>query len=146
MIFISHRGNISGKSLDFENKPSYINRAIELGFHVEIDVWFEGGEFWLGHDFPQYKTDYKFLVNEKLWCHAKNIEALFEMKKYVIHYFWHENDKVTLTSKNYVWAYPTNNLLKGSIAVIPDYSEYDFSDVRGICSDYVGVYRDNFKK
>jgi hypothetical protein len=35
----------------------------------------------LGHDEPHYETDYKFLMNEKLWCHAKSLDALFEMKK-----------------------------------------------------------------
>lgn len=141
MIFISHRGNIYGKWSQFENSPDYIEKAIKFGFDVEVDVWFVDGKFWLGHDSPQYETDYKFLINEKLWCHAKNIEALFEMKKYVIHYFWHENDTVTLTSKNYVWAYPTKNLIKNSIAVIPDFGEYDFTNIRGICSDYVGEYQ-----
>ena len=141
MILISHRGNISGRLEDYENKPEYIEDTLRLGYDVEIDVWFIDGKFFLGHDEPQFKTDYKFLMNEKLWCHAKNLDALIEMKKYVIHYFWHETDTVTLTSKNYIWAYPGNQPIKNSIAVLPEWKNDDVSNCRGICSDYIENYK-----
>lgn len=141
MIFISHRGNLNGPNPSRENSPDYIEEALSLGFDVEVDVWFKDGEFWLGHDGPQYPTDYKFLVNERLWCHAKNIDALLEMKKYVIHYFWHQKDDVTLTSKNYVWAFPKTKFEKGSIAVMPEYFDGDFSESKGICSDKIVYYK-----
>ena len=141
MILISHRGNINGRFEDWENKPEYIEDTLRLGYEVEIDVWFIDGKFFLGHDTPQFKTDYKFLTNEKLWCHAKNLDALIEMKKYAIHYFWHETDTVTLTSKNYIWAYPGNQPIKNSIAVLPEWKNDDISNCRGICSDYIQNYK-----
>lgn len=140
MILISHRGNVNGRIEDFENKPEYIEDTLRMGYDVEVDVWFVDGEFWLGHDGPQYKTDYLFLMNEKLWCHAKNVEALFEMKKYAIHYFWHQTDTVTLSSKNYVLAYPGNQPMPGSIAMIPEWKNDDVSKCKGICSDYIKRY------
>jgi hypothetical protein len=140
MIYISHRGNLDGPNKERENSPSYVIEALDKGFDVEVDVWFVDGEFWLGHDEPQYKTDYKFLVNEKLWCHAKNLGAILEMKKYVIHYFWHENDKISLTSKNYIWTYPGNQPISGSIAVLPEIYNDDVSKCKGICSDFIGNY------
>ena len=63
MILISHRGNVNGRFEDWENKPEYINDALRLGYDVEVDVWFVNGKFMLGHDEPQYETDYKFLMN-----------------------------------------------------------------------------------
>jgi hypothetical protein len=141
MIFISHRGNINGSDPEMENNPVYIEKALSLGYDVEVDVRFFEDRFWLGHDKPQYPVDYKFLMNEKLWCHAKNIEALFEMKKYSIHYFWHEYDNVTLTSKNYVWAYPRVTAIKGSIAVLPEISNGTISGCKGVCSDLIENYR-----
>jgi hypothetical protein len=141
MILISHRGNIDGPNEVRENSPYYIMEAIVMGFDVEVDVWFIDGKFWLGHDEPQYKTDYKFLMNEKLWCHAKNLDALFEMKKYAIHYFWHETDTVTLTSKNYVWAYPGKQPIKGSIACLPEIQNDSVLLCKGICSDYIKLYK-----
>lgn len=141
MILISHRGNLNGKNKERENSISYITEALSMGFDVEIDVWFVGGEFWLGHDSPQYKTDYKFLMNEKFWCHAKNIEALMEMKKYAIHYFWHENDEFTLTSKNYIWAYPTKENKPGTISVLPEINNQNVDGCKGVCSDFIKNYK-----
>lgn len=141
MILISHRGNIGGPNDVRENSPYYIMEAQSMGYDVEIDVWYKENQFWLGHDFPQYKTDYKFLMNEKFWCHAKNLEALLEMKKYAIHYFWHENDTVTLTSKNYIWAYPGKQPIKKSIAVLPELYKDDVSLCIGICSDYIKEFK-----
>ena len=81
MYLISHRGNIEGKT-KWENHPNYIQEAIEEGFDVEIDVWFVDNKLYLGHDLPQYEIDHDFLINDKLWCHAKNIESLQIMNKY----------------------------------------------------------------
>jgi hypothetical protein len=141
MILISHRGNIDGPNQYKENSPHYIKEALSLGYEVEVDVWCEDGCFWLGHDSPFYKTDYKFLMCEKLWCHAKNIDALIEMKKYAIHYFWHEEDTVCLTSKNYIWAYPGKQPIKNSIAVMPELYKEDVHLCRGVCSDFVSQYK-----
>jgi len=141
MILISHRGNIEGPNEIRENSPYYIMEALAMGYDVEVDVWYTQNCFWLGHDNPLYKTDYKFLMNERLWCHAKNVEALVEMKKYAIHYFWHETDTVTLTSKNYIWAYPGKQPIKNSIAVMPELHNDDISLCRGVCSDFISKYK-----
>ncbi len=140
MILISHRGNIEGPNEVRENSPYYVMEAMAMGYDVEVDVWYSQDSFWLGHDAPLYKTDYKFLINEKLWCHAKNVEALIEMKKYAIHYFWHENDTVTLTSKNYIWAHVGKQPIKNSIAVMPELYKENISLCKGICSDYIINY------
>ncbi len=57
MRIISHRGNIRGRVPGRENAPSYIDCALGNGYDVEIDVWSIDGEFWLGHDEPQYKVN-----------------------------------------------------------------------------------------
>ena len=50
MILISHRGNIDGKNIYDENSVPYTEKALKLGFDVEIDVWFMENNFFLGHD------------------------------------------------------------------------------------------------
>jgi hypothetical protein len=140
MFLISHRGNINGANPIEENSINYILKAINLGFNVEIDVWFIDNFFYLGHDKPQYKIDHHFLTNEKLWCHAKNINALIEMSKYSIHYFWHDKDDFTLTSKNYIWAYPCKNINKNTIIVLPEIHNIETSGCKGVCSDYIIKY------
>ena len=49
------------------------------GFDVEVDVRYESGQFFLGHDFNQFEIDKEFLLNKKLWCHAKTNEALIAL-------------------------------------------------------------------
>ena len=140
MILISHRGNITGKQLEDENVPGYIERAVKLGYDVEIDVWFRDG-FYLGHDKPTYKVDIEYLQNNKLWCHAKNIDAIVEMRKYSdIHYFWHQEDDMTITSEGYIWVYPGKQPVENSIAVKPKLND-DVSKCIGICSDFIKRYK-----
>jgi hypothetical protein len=38
MLLISHRGNLKGPDSTLENSPSYIQKALDLGFSVEIDL------------------------------------------------------------------------------------------------------------
>ena len=140
MFLISHRGNINGIDQTKENSISYISKAIDLGFDVEIDIWFVNNCLYLGHDRPQYKINHDFLINEKLWCHAKNIDALTEMSKYSIHYFWHDKDDFTLTSKNYIWAYPSKNVNKNTIIVLPEIYDSNVFECKGVCSDYIIRY------
>ena len=140
MKIISHRGNIRGRVPGRENAPSYIDCAIGNGYDVEIDVWLVDGEYWLGHDKPQYEVSRWFLHNEKLWCHAKNIEAFYRMvddKK--IHSFSHDKDEVALTTKGYLWSHYKEQMTKKSISVIPP-KNHSVTDVAGICSDYIGGY------
>ena len=141
MKLISHRGNINGKEPTKENAPYYINNALELGYDVEIDVYWHNGSFYLGHDIPTYKVDIKYLQDYRLWCHAKNIEAIEEMKRYDIHYFWHQKDDMTITSKGFIWAYPGKQPIKESIAVLPEIYNDDISHCIGICSDIIGSYK-----
>ena len=65
MILISHRGNINGSKPEMENKPEYIQQALDLGYDVEIDVWLIDGNFFLGHDEPQYQVHGTFLMKKR---------------------------------------------------------------------------------
>ena len=117
MILISHRGNINGPG-ELENHPLHIKDVLALGFDCEVDVWLKDGEYWLGHDEPTYDISRGFLRNDKLWCHAKNLEALEGMLEHGIHCFWHDKDIITLTSKNYMWVHSGKQPVKNSIAVL----------------------------
>ena len=149
MIFISHRGNINGAIKKRENTVSYINEALSLGFNVEVDVWYKNNSFYLGHDNPKTKINTKFLKNENLWCHAKNFEAIEMLKKNNLHFFWHQKDDYTLTSKGIIWTYPGKKLFKNSINLMPEIQEKKFSFRKkylGICSDYIQHYKNIYKK
>ena len=61
MNLISHRGNLVGPMPNLENNPSYISDAINTGFDVEIDLWFNSNGLYLGHDLPTYQISNDFL-------------------------------------------------------------------------------------
>jgi hypothetical protein len=139
MFLISHRGNINGPNQKQENHPDYIMKAIDAGYDVEVDVWFVNGKFFLGHDFADHEVSKYFLLNDKIWCHAKNIIALHKLVEIGAHCFWHENDKCTLTSKGYIWTYPGEQLFGKSIAVMPKNNK-SLSSCIGVCCDYISQY------
>jgi len=130
---ISHRGNIDGRT-EKENKPSYIEHAISLGYDVEIDVWDIDGKLYLGHDEPQYSIEIEFLKNPKLWCHAKNLEALEIMNTNDIHCFWHDTDKITFTNKSIPWCYPEIYIESGITVELG--TKKSIPKIYGICTDY----------
>ena len=81
-----------------------------------------------------------------LWVHCKNVEAdqyfvenEFDCKE--INWFWHENDTLTLTSKQYMWVYPGKQPIIGSIAVMPEIHNENISKCVGVCSDYINNYK-----
>ena len=140
MIKISHRGNVHGPNPALENHPDYILQAIQWGFDVEIDLWYVNEQYFLGHDEPQYSIHFEFLQHPKLWVHCKNTEAVVQLHGSNIHYFWHENDTLTLTSKGFIWAFPGKQPIKSSIAVMPELYQDSLESCIGICSDFVGKY------
>jgi len=145
MILISHRGNINGRFESCENEPTYVDEAIKDGYDVEVDVWVIDGVLYLGHDKHQYDVDLRWFRDrlEKLWIHCKNVDAInfFRDSKYRFNYFWHETDTITLTSLNYIWAYPGKQPIEKSIAVLPEIFSDTLDKCSGVCSDYVSKYK-----
>jgi len=143
MILITHRGNVNGRIIEAENKSDYIEDTIRLGYDVEIDMWWIDGRIYLGHDEPQYEVSDEWLGDRmhKLWVHCKNVDLLNWIRSTKLHYFWHETDTLTLTSKNYIWAYPGKQPIKNSIAVMPEMYNDNVSLCLGICSDYIQTYK-----
>jgi hypothetical protein len=136
MILIAHRANLTGPDYSTANTPHQINKVMELGLNCEADVWKVNDDFFLGHDEPKYKTELEFLKNEKLWCHAKNLEALESMLDNDIHCFWHESDRFTLTSKGYVWTFPGEESGRRSVIVHKEADWENKYDCHAVCSDY----------
>jgi len=150
MKFIAHRGNLNGPNSDKENKPSYIQKALESGFDVEIDVWYCNKHWYLGHDKPTYKITFKWLFNRhhQLWIHCKHLDALHKLTRrdgkniwnHNLNYFWHQNDDFTLTSKSQIWTFPRQPLTEFSVCVCPEKfngPKEQLNKCYGICSDYI---------
>ena len=143
MFLISHRGNLEGPNLKEENNPEYLLEALSKGFHVEVDVRYHKNSFFLGHDEPLFQVGSDFLLNNKIWCHAKDHYALEILKKINAIYYWHQKDDYTLTSNGYFWTYPGMELIENSICVLPEKSNYTKINCKGICSDYIMRFKKN---
>lgn len=148
MIYISHRGNLTGKNEKSENSPHRIEYALSQGYDCEIDVWFNrhDNKWLLGHDRGEYEIDMSFLKQEGLWIHAKNLEALHKLSETDLNYFWHQEDDYTLTSHRYIWAYPNKQVTSRCIAVMPEW-KLDVSQIinltfAGVCSDIIQHIRE----
>tara|TARA_Y100001937_G_C7113744_1_gene329094 strand:+ start:1246 stop:1686 length:441 start_codon:yes stop_codon:yes gene_type:complete len=143
-ILISHRGNVNGKQPEKENTVAYIEEALNKGYHCEIDICkYDGEKFYLGHDEPQESVSITWLKGKQLWCHAKSYNALEAMVTNGIHCFFHHNDKYTMTSRGWIWAYPGQPVGANTIAVHPErLTAEQLSACSGYCSDNI----ENFKE
>jgi hypothetical protein len=151
MKIISHRGNLNGPDPENENKYSYIQSCLDLGFDVEIDIWAIDGQLYLGHDKPQYAIDKPSVASIGLngWFHCKNLGALeyFKDNFNSLNYFWHQSDDYTITSSGYFWTYPGKLIGEQSIIVLPETIEGSevvkmlAAKPYGVCTDYPKQYR-----
>jgi len=151
MILIAHRGNIDGPNPELENNPFYIDKAIEQGYNVEIDI--RGSfytKFYLGHDEAQYIVSPSWIFERAshLWIHAKDIQALHSLTQQASNFnvFWHQDDFYTMTTKGFIWTYPGHTLTPQSICVMPEkfeglYSQHEINNCAGVCSDFIGKYK-----
>ena len=148
MKLIAHRGNINGPNKEQENKPEYLINALNEGYYIELDLWYIDNNLYLGHDEPQYKIKYSFLLEnkDKMYVHCKNIQALHYIlyKNDDIECFFHDLDECVLTSKGNIWTFPGKLLTDKSICVMPERvkdNNYHLNNCIGICTDYVTKYR-----
>jgi len=143
MKIISHRGNINGRDPDEENCPNRVTKAIDAGFDVEVDVWWWNNGLWLGHDEPVFGLPETFLdeIKDYAWLHCKNLEMVQRLMGTDYHWFWHEEDKVTLTSKGYVWCFPGYEV-EGGIMVDHGQDIQPGINIAGVCTDHPMSWKD----
>jgi len=142
MKLISHRGNINGVNPLYENTPKYIDKAISLGYDVEIDIWENSGKFYLGHDEPVHPIKLKWLIKRinNLWIHCKDFNSLNELLETNLRIFYHQKEEYTIISNNYIWAH--NIKESNEKCIIPLLSKNEIKNwtptkVYGVCSDYI---------
>jgi len=137
MKLISHRGNLSGRDPENENHPDKISKVLSLGFDCEVDLWRKDNQWYLGHDAPIYQIGLKFFCKPKLWIHAKNLDALNSIPRY-LNFFWHQTDDFTLTSKDFIWTFTDKEVREKSIIVDNNrnWREKNYNCF-GVCTDYI---------
>ena len=110
MKVISHRAYINGPDESRENNPDAIEEALKDVLYVEVDIRLIGGDYYLGHDKAKYKVPKSFLrsFKDNLIIHAKDLASAESLARelYYPHWFYHETDPMTITSKGWPWLYP----------------------------------------
>jgi hypothetical protein len=147
MIIISHRGNLEGSKPELENKPEYIDKALAAGYHVEVDIRYFNGQFYLGHDSPDYPVSLIWIIerNNRILWHCKNFEAASSFSIHpikTVSFFCHSLDPYVLISNGYIWVHDLS-LSVDENCIIPLINEEWFKKypevrkVGGICTDVV---------
>lgn len=99
---ISHRGNLNGRNPLAENNPKYLIDASRL-FLVEVDLWYEGGFFYTGHDEPTFSIDQYFLQNESFLLHAKDVKTFLAVSQLPkVEVFYQDENLVATSNKGRV--------------------------------------------
>jgi hypothetical protein len=88
------------------------------------------------------KIDFLLKYSNKIFCHCKNISALYYLisNNIDIEYFYHNNDDCVLTSKNKIWTFPGKKITDKSICVMPEIFNQNPENCLGICTDYCKKY------
>ena len=149
-MIIAHRGNIEGPN-ENENSLNHIHNALKLGYDVEVDAWSHNDKWFLGHDEPTYEVEHSFFSSilnphaTKIWIHAKNIQAVEKLSETGMHWFWHNEDKMTLTSQCVVWCHKGVYVNEGITVELGEPREVP-DKVLGICTDYAKLWREHCSK
>lgn len=142
--FICHRGNLEHKELATENSPSLLDKRIADGYDVELDVWYKDDQLFLGHDAPEHPITFEWLMqSSKKYIHTKNAETLEYLllrcgkEGYNPNIFYHTNDHYSLTTRNHIIVLPGQEILTGSVNMMPEMSPVlkDSSRAYAVCSD-----------
>lgn len=149
---ISHRGNLTGSVPLLENLPGQVDQVINrYGFDVEIDFWVHQECLFLGHDRPTHRISLDWFRDNRthLWIHCKNSEALeflFNQNSTTsldYHFFWHQEDKHTLTSRGIIWNLSQVDYVPwNSVELWFDPTSLSFKDIERIKKQSYGVCTD----
>ncbi len=150
--FIAHRGNMKGKYVPDENKPERIDELNAKGIGCEIDVWYERGSWFLGHDEPQHNVSFEWLMKNLplRLMHCKNESALDKLHLdcgrlgYEVNLFYHTTEDYAITSKGHIVVHPDRMCLPDSIEMMPEMSKERFDRLcpNVVCSDSENLLRD----
>lgn len=145
MKIISHRGNVCGPVPDKENRPSYIDVVIQMGYEVEVDIRYINDEFWLGHDRPEYKIEMSWMKLRKdyIWYHCKDQNSVIKFLELNdgFKYFCHKKDDYVLTSTGHIWVHDLCSDINEKCIIpllnLSDIQKYENSTPGFICTDFI---------
>ena len=140
MLYVSNKGNLSGKDPKKENTVEYLLEAAQAGYCIKTDLWAIKGRLVTGTDFPAYGIILEKFEKDKLLIQARNLPALLFLLENGYHCFWRESDDIILTNKNFVLSF-NNSLIPKCIVMNPEENIIsDWNNYLGLCSDFISGY------
>jgi hypothetical protein len=142
MIYVAHRGNVNGRDPDLENTVDYCLEAHKQDYWLEVDLWAADGLF-LGHDGPVNEVSKEcglFVGADDILIHAKDLNTVRWCIENGVHWFFHEGDEVTCSSRGYPISHVRNGPVFGVISMVFEYGP-QVGECLGVCSDEVFKYR-----
>jgi len=140
MLYISNKGNISGRDPKKENTVEYLLQAVQDGYCIKTDLWVIKGRLVTGNDFPANGIILDRFEKDKLLIQARNLPALLFLLENGYHCFWRESDDIVLTNKNFVLSF-NNSLIPKCIVMNPEKNIIsEWSNYLGLCSDFISGY------
>jgi hypothetical protein len=155
MLIISHRGQLDGPCPSTANNPQQILKLLTIypGLHFELDLWITDCGLFLGHDSPDYSvsTTILDLLSSRSIFHIKHVDSASHRSMLLLskvcnscHYFAHDLDSFTITSRGLIWVHPKMGVLPNTVAVMPEHTvprsdlNRFFTDltVSGVCTDF----------
>ncbi len=147
-LLISYRGNLTGLSDGHENSVPHVQKALDAGFRVMVDVWaVAGGNLLaLGNEFAQYAVSHEFLQNRHVLCRARDLATMEKLLEIGTHCFYGEGDGL-LTNGGLIWTLPGKKITPRCIATFPEHVQSDPTALRnlmcaGVCSNFIQDIRD----
>jgi hypothetical protein len=142
-IIISHLGNIAGRQPEQENSLVYLKAALTAGWHVMAEVTFQNGAFFLPTAKGAVYAPPSFFSGQRVWCRATDPTTLDALCNVGAHCFSGGFGPYVLTSHQFFWTLPDNQLVDRSIAVYPELGSPDWlnaAEPAGICSNEPAAY------
>jgi hypothetical protein len=142
-IIISHLGNIDGREVENENRLKYLKAALTAGWHICADVIFRNGGFLLPHQNGFDAAPLSFFSQSRVWSRCRDAETLDALCNVKAHAFFISDAGHALTSEQFIWTLPPENLVDRSIAAFPELAPDEWLEKQepaGLCSNTPIVY------
>lgn len=146
-IIISHLGNTDGRQPEHENKLAYVQKALQAGWHVCVDVVFHCGTFLLPYNGGFSPVSGALLAKQRVWSRAHDPITLDALCNINAHVFLNTESGLALTSAQFLWTLYPHALTDRGIACIRDDDDLDQIDAwlrtaepAGLCTDFPRRY------
>ena len=146
MKLYSHRGNLNGKDLEWENDPSRVKEALSEKFYVAIDVYAVDGILYgknPNHQTRKFSFDFLQQYKYQLLIRADNFDAIKLMRSRDLHYYCMVNDSYSISSRGWTIMNEGDSAQYDYLTIMLHPEEHGYYDRQHLCGVDKKKYRDS---